>query len=676
MDGAVGRAKAIFRCFVILAVLLVAFLGGARTGFARVDPPHPAVDPRHVDGSHLGGVVDLTSTWLLKQGDDPKYSAPDLDDSQWIVVKAGVPLKSYGLKDVDFVWYRTHVRVPAGAKNLALLLREFAGSEEVFVNGVKVGSSGPFPAGGRVSLDGEDRIDRIPDGALGTGEITVAIRASIGWFSNLGARAGGIGSDTSVLLGTVPDLSDSSSLFDFRAYTSNWTNLSLASLLLLIALTLALAVRSEREYVALVGYLATVVCTQIGLIWLSSHNAEPVLWSQGIQAVLRQSAAIAILEFVRLVLRLRRSRAFVVYEWLLVAMIPLEIAVVRHVVRSTPGHSTDAFLLWVNIFFFVLGLPIDAGLPLLALWAWWTRRSPDALLLFVPLFVQAAYVYCSVAVYLLDRLHIIDNFSLGVVPIPWLYVGWVEVTVFFYSVTLLVFLVLRTLRIARARAEVAAEVAAAQTVQRVLLARASQPTPGFRVESVYLPASEVGGDFFLVSPGPDGSLNAIVGDVSGKGLIAAMRVSMILGVLRREESRAPGRILQALNEALLTQGEMGFTTACCVYMDREGNFAVANAGHISPYVDGEEIAAPPSLPLGLAPEQEFAECMGRLPAGKRMVLMSDGVVEARSASGELYGFDRIPALTRMPAHDIADVAQRFGQEDDITVLTIACEAYP
>jgi serine phosphatase RsbU (regulator of sigma subunit) len=255
-------------------------------------------------------------------------------------------------------------------------------------------------------------------------------------------------------------------------------------------------------------------------------------------------------------------------------------------------------------------------------------------------------------------------------------VGWVEVTVFFYSVTLLVFLVLRTLRIARARAEVAAEVAAAQTVQRVLLARASQPTPGFRVESVYLPASEVGGDFFLVSPGPDGSLNAIVGDVSGKGLIAAMRVSMILGVLRREESRAPGRILQALNEALLTQGEMGFTTACCVYMDREGNFAVANAGHISPYVDGEEIAAPPSLPLGLAPEQEFAECMGRLPAGKRMVLMSDGVVEARSASGELYGFDRIPALTRMPAHDIADVAQRFGQEDDITVLTIACEAYP
>jgi sigma-B regulation protein RsbU (phosphoserine phosphatase) len=52
--------------------------------------------------------------------------------------------------------------------------------------------------------------------------------------------------------------------------------------------------------------------------------------------------------------------------------------------------------------------------------------------------------------------------------------------------------------------------------------------------------------------------------------------------------------------------------------------------------------------------------------------MSDGVVEARSAKGELYGFDRLPQLTLMAASDIAEVARRFGQEDDITVLTVAC----
>jgi serine phosphatase RsbU (regulator of sigma subunit) len=62
---------------------------------------------------------------------------------------------------------------------------------------------------------------------------------------------------------------------------------------------------------------------------------------------------------------------------------------------------------------------------------------------------------------------------------------------------------------------------------------------------------------------------------------------------------------------------------------------------------------------------------GRLVNGERLVLMSDGVPEARSASGELYGFDRLSSLTVMAAQDIAEAAQRFGQEDDITVLTLA-----
>jgi hypothetical protein len=69
-----------------------------------------------------------------------------------------------------------------------------------------------------------------------------------------------------------------------------------------------------------------------------------------------------------------------------------------------------------------------------------------------------------------------------------------------FSITILLFLVLRTIRIARERAEAAGEIAAAQTTQQLLLARSSEATPGFTVESVYLPASEVGGDFFLVSP--------------------------------------------------------------------------------------------------------------------------------------------------------------------------------
>ena len=224
---------------------------------------------------------------------------------------------------------------------------------------------------------------------------------------------------------------------------------------------------------------------------------------------------------------------------------------------------------------------------------------------------------------------------------------------------------------ARARAAFAAELHAASTVQQLLLQSASRPTPGFKVESVYLPASEVGGDFFFVSSAPDGSLTAIVGDVSGKGLTAAMRVAMILGALRRETSHDPGEILHGLNNALIAQGQLGFTTACCIRMALSGDYSLANAGHISPYISGRELDTPPALPLGLVPDQVYALTHGRLAPGERIVLLSDGVPEARSATGELYGFEKLSSLTLLAAREIAEAAQSFGQEDDITVLTLS-----
>lgn len=227
---------------------------------------------------------------------------------------------------------------------------------------------------------------------------------------------------------------------------------------------------------------------------------------------------------------------------------------------------------------------------------------------------------------------------------------------------------------ARERAAFAAELQAASTVQHLLLQSASQSTPGFHVESVYLPASEVGGDFFLVLAGADGALTAIVGDVSGKGLTAAMRVAMILGALRRETSHAPDEILAGLNNALIAQGQLGFTTACCVRMALSGEFTLANAGHIAPYQSGRELDTPPALPLGLVPDQVYQIVRGSLAPGEKLVLMSDGVPEAMSPAGELYGFERLPSLTQESAKHIAETAQSFGQEDDITVLTLALAA--
>jgi GAF domain-containing protein len=224
---------------------------------------------------------------------------------------------------------------------------------------------------------------------------------------------------------------------------------------------------------------------------------------------------------------------------------------------------------------------------------------------------------------------------------------------------------------ARERAAIAAELHAASTVQQLLLQSASRPTPGFLVDSVYLPASEVGGDFFYVAPAPDGSITAIAGDVSGKGITAAMRVAMILGALRRETSHDPAQILHALNETLLTHSQLGFTTAVCVRISIDGHFTLANAGHVNPYQSGIEIETPPALPLGLMPDQHFELITGHLAPGQTLVLLSDGVPEARSTSGELYGFHRLPQLTLQSAKQIAAAAQQFGQEDDITVLSLS-----
>jgi hypothetical protein len=662
---------ALTRCRLRLAIVSVLAMLAAPVAHARVDPPHPTVDPRHIDGSELGGPIDLSSTWLLKQGDDPGFADPKLDDRDWLAVSAARPLSTYGLKDINVVWYRTHVHLPAEAHNLAVILRFFAGSERTYANGVEIGSSGPAPQGGVAVVNTSDRLYPIPDSALSDRELTIAIRAEIGRFTQGGRTVGGVMRATTVLLGTRPDLQESASLMSFRNFTSNGTNTTLAVVLLLIALALALTLRSEKEYLALVFYMAMVVGKQVFEIWRGVNNAGPTLPIIVPRVLLEVLGSIALMEFVRLVLGLRRTRLLTGY---MIALFLLSIPLVVLVYEGYLGARTSGshYLLVFNLVIQVLFAPADVGLPLVALWAWWKHRKPDALLLFVPLFLQVVYSYYNFILSVLFQMHLaaVDAFSSP--PVPALYVQWSEITTFLFSVALLIFLVLRTLRLARARAEVAAEIEAAKTVQQVLLARSSQPTPGFRVESIYHPANEVGGDFFLVSPGPDGSLTAIVGDVSGKGLLAAMRVSMILGVLRREEARYPAEVLRGLNAALLTQGEMGFTTACCVRLERNGHFTLANAGHIPPYVDGMEIGSPPSLPLGLIEDEVYTQVDGLLPPGKRLVLMSDGVVEARSATGELYGFDRLASLTLMPAHDIADVAQRFGQDDDITVLTIAC----
>jgi hypothetical protein len=95
-----------------------------------------------------------------------------------------------------------------------------------------------------------------------------------------------------------------------------------------------------------------------------------------------------------------------------------------------------------------------------------------------------------------------------------------------------------------------------------------------------------------------------------------MRVAIILGALRRETSHDPGDILSGLNNVLIAQGELGFTTACCVRIALSGEYTIANAGHISPYLSGSELVTLPALPLGLVPDQVYPPVHGKLTGSR------------------------------------------------------------
>lgn len=98
---------------------------------------------------------------------------------------------------------------------------------------------------------------------------------------------------------------------------------------------------------------------------------------------------------------------------------------------------------------------------------------------------------------------------------------------------------------------------------------------------------------------------------------------------------------------------------------------LANAGHVPPYLDGAELPIQPGLPLGLMPQSTYSESAFTLPPGERLTVLTDGVLEATNpATKELFGFDRTQAISMESAEGIAQAAQAFGQEDDITVLTL------
>jgi hypothetical protein len=296
------------------------------------------------------------------------------------------------------------------------------------------------------------------------------------------------------------------------------------------------------------------------------------------------------------------------------------------------------------------------------------RRNFEAGLLLVPLVLGLIGIVEPLATASLSEMRGTEvrsplTLHAGAIPIH-----FASIADFTGILVIVIIIFVRFLRINRDQQRASSELAAARSVQELMIPQEKLATPGFEVESVYTPANEVGGDFFHVESVGDGGMLVVIGDVAGKGLKAAMNVSMLMGALRRTPDLSPARILDSLNRVLA--GSESFTTCQAVLFKANGEVVLANAGHLPPYLNSQEIEVPGGLPLGVLDESSYEEIRFYLHPGDRLLLLSDGVVEARRPSGELFGFERLQNLSNQSAFYLAEAAKSFGQEDDITVLTV------
>ena len=355
-------------------------------------------------------------------------------------------------------------------------------------------------------------------------------------------------------------------------------------------------------------------------------------------------------------------------------------------------------LFWFNLINSLLVIvPVFLPLRQSVSWRYWIDVSPQVQSIAVPLEVLIAFAPLA-AFWPINKLsrsqlavYIVCSFWMGMdvlyfgAQIPWLNFS----TFFFLSfqtvrsvaiaavvIAMTLLLIHRIRKTNREHAALAADMRAAQEIQRILVPQRIESAPGLQVQAVFLPAQEVGGDFYRFRVLEDGAQWMLLGDVSGKGAAAGMTGAMLLGACEGHTGDSPAALLAHLNRVLSQSQVGGFATCLCARIEPNGAIALANAGHLAPYLNGREIQLENGLPLGMTPEAVYVEESLRLAPGDSLTFMSDGVVEAQGGSGELFGFDRTQELSGRPAAEIAEAAQRFGQRDDITVLRISFAPVP
>jgi serine phosphatase RsbU (regulator of sigma subunit)/anti-sigma regulatory factor (Ser/Thr protein kinase) len=240
----------------------------------------------------------------------------------------------------------------------------------------------------------------------------------------------------------------------------------------------------------------------------------------------------------------------------------------------------------------------------------------------------------------------------------------------------------------QARERYAEEMRVATLIQQQFLPRELPKLPDWQVAAYYGPARAVGGDFYDFIELPDGRIGIVVGDVTDKGVPAALVMARTHSILRADAPRlvSPAKVLEHANELLVAEmPEKMFVTCLYLVLDPQtGRVVFANAGHNLPYVrtaDGVIEFRATGMPLGLLPGMDYEEREATIEPGGNVLLYSDGIVEAHDPAGKMYGFPRLRAdlASDLAGSELLDdlldrlhafTGKGWEQEDDITLVTI------
>ena len=665
--------------FVIFPLGLLLFGFHLRLVQAQTSPAPSVVT---IDG--LGkGTVDLSGPWRFHIGDDLRWADPSINDAPgqhgW---EAILPDRPWGAQShyayAGFAWYRLQLRItPAHdvKTDFQLLLPSVQDACEVYWNGRLVGRYGKLPPHPSSPVLNAPAAFTLPDFRSGT----LAIRV---WNGPLGSSSAGGGGG----IAQTPLVGDSKSI---AAYIGTWNyNFLRGSLYInsrnilyfFVALAAFVLWLRRRNETLLLWFSVFAICPAI---WTSLYTMRFPVSSQFFQFILQPLWTlrnVALWFLLIELLQLRSHRGLVRWAKILAA-VSLSGSFLDGCLTYAPGNwispHTSA---WIDGILTIIVEPCQ--LYLLVLVAYGFRQKLDSVRWVLALSASLSQLL-AVIVATARQGQRFTHWTLSEhLSSPLFHLG----PVYFNADTLLdllvfisiIYAVYRYIRDQQDRkAILEQELHSARELQQVLIPEKLPTLPGFSISSAYLPALEVGGDFLQIIPldGPDaGSTLIVLGDVSGKGLRAAMAVSLIVGAVRTlaETTSHPAEILSSLSRRLHGRLQGGFSTCVALHLDPHGACTLASAGHPAPYFNDKEINLPGALPLGIDPAIAYEEVIVHFNPGDRCALYTDGLLEARAPSGEIFSFERLQTLfaSGADATQASEAAVAFGQDDDITIVTL------